>query len=105
MTELAQRTYALLSRVPKGKVTTYKSLGMALGTKAYRAIGQIMRTNPHAPEVPCHRVVASSGAIGGYMGVREGKEISKKIALLKSEGVNVVNGRIENFAEILYNFS
>jgi len=68
MTPLAKKTYALLKTVPRGRVTTYKALADALGTKAYRAIGQFMRTNPYAPRVPCHRVVASDGTIGGFMG-------------------------------------
>ena len=105
MTELAQKTYALLTTVPVGRVTTYKALADALGTKAYRAIGQIMRTNPHAPTVPCHRVVASSGALGGYMGHKDGNEIQKKIALLREEGVTVIDGKIQNFADVLYDFS
>lgn len=105
MTTLAEKTYALLSTVPQGKVTTYKALAEALGTRAYRAIGQIMRINPHAPAVPCHRVVASNGSLGGYMGSRDGDEIRKKIDLLRNEGVAVKNGRIENFADVLYSFS
>ena len=105
MTQLAQKTYALLSTVPQGRVTTYKALANALGTRAYRAIGQIMRSNPHAPTVPCHRVVSSNGLLGGYMGKKDGDEIRKKIALLQSEGIAVKNGKIENFPDVLYTFS
>lgn len=75
MTPLAKQTYALLKKVPRGRVTTYKALAEALGTRSYRAIGQFMRTNPHAPMVPCHRVVAADGTIGGFMGKRSGKKI------------------------------
>lgn len=104
MTTLAQKTYTLLTQVPKGRVTTYKALAHAMGTKAYRAIGQIMRTNPNAPTVPCHRVVASNGTIGGFMGNTSGKEIKKKIALLTSEGVVIRNNKIVNFSSIIYTF-
>jgi methylated-DNA-[protein]-cysteine S-methyltransferase len=104
MTPLQKKTYALLKKVPRGRITTYKELARALHTKAYRAIGQFMRTNPFAPTVPCHRVVASDGTIGGFMGHRSGKEIEKKIALLKSEGVHVVQNKIQNFSSILYTF-
>ena len=58
-----EKVYSLLRKVPKGKVTTYKELAEKLNTKAYRAVGQAMKCNPYAPEVPCHRVVSSSGKI------------------------------------------
>jgi len=105
MTTLAQKTYALLKTVPKGRVTTYKALADALGSRAYRAIGQFMRTNPYAPQVPCHRVVASDGTIGGFMGETSGNNITKKISLLAREGVQVYSNRIVNFESIVYRFN
>lgn len=86
----SERCYALLRKVPRGKVTTYKDLAHALGCKAYRAVGNAMHKNPYAPEVPCHRVIASSGKLGGFA-----SGVKKKIALLKKEGVEVKKGRIE----------
>lgn len=85
-----ERCYALLRRVPMGKVTTYKALAEALDCKAYRAVGQAMNKNPYAPEVPCHRVIASDGRIGGFA---HGTE--KKIALLKQEGVIIEQDKID----------
>jgi len=52
MKTFADKAYDLLRQVPAGRVTTYKELAHALGTKAYRGIGQAMKRNPHAPEVP-----------------------------------------------------
>lgn len=52
MKTFADKTYDLLRKVPKGRVTTYKEIAHALGTKAYRGVGQAMRKNPYAPEVP-----------------------------------------------------
>jgi len=52
MKPFAEKAYALLKKVPEGRVTTYKEIAHALGTKAYRGVGQAMRTNPYAPEVP-----------------------------------------------------
>lgn len=104
MTLLADKTYSLLKKVPKGKVTTYKELAKAANTKAYRAIGQIMKKNPNAPEVPCHRVVSSNGTLGGYMGKTTGETLQKKIALLKKEGVEVKDNKVLNFNNILYRF-
>ncbi len=104
MTPLQKNTYELLKTVPKGSVTTYKALAEALGTKAYRAIGQFMRNNPYAPQVPCHRVVASDGTIGGFKGKTGGREIQEKIALLTHEGVRIKNNRVVDFGRICYTF-
>ncbi|MBI5614205.1 MGMT family protein [Candidatus Gottesmanbacteria bacterium] len=105
MTPLAKKVYSLLDTVPRGKVTTYKALAHGAGTKAYRAIGQIMKYNPNAPETPCHRVVATNGTLGGYMGKTDKQTLQKKIDLLKKEGVEVKNNRILNFKNIFYSFS
>ena len=61
-----QRCLVMLMEVPKGKVTTYRELAHALGTKAYRAVGQAMNRNPELVSVPCHRVIKSNGEVGGY---------------------------------------
>ena len=104
MSELAHQVYKLLISVPVGKVTTYKALGLALHTNAYQAIGQILKRNPYAPIVPCHRVVASDGSIGGFNGKTKGMFIRKKISLLAKEGISVKNNRIENFTKHFYYF-
>ncbi len=95
MTALQQQTYRLLATVPPGRVTTYKALADALGTKAYRAIGQFMKKNPYAPDVPCHRVVASDGTIGGY-----NKGTAEKIRMLTAEGVLIDKEKIVNFSAV-----
>lgn len=74
-------------RVPEGKVTTYRLLGRAIACRSPRAIGQALRRNPFAPIVPCHRVIASSGQIGGFAGRRSGEKIFEKERLLNEEGV------------------
>jgi len=93
------KVYELMKKIPKGKVTTYKILAEKLGTKAYRAVGNACNKNPFAPEVPCHRVVNSSGNIGGFASGSE-----KKIKLLKQENVEVENNKIVNFKEKLFRF-
>ena len=102
-----QKIYNLLKKVPKGKVTTYKFLAEKLGTKAYRAVGQAMRCNPYAPNVPCHRVVKSDGSIGGFMGKinKNSKEVKKKIKMLEKEGVKIKNNKIVGFEKAVYTFS
>ncbi len=86
----SEKCYELLKKIPKGKVVTYKQIASKLRTKAYRAVGNAMSINPHAPRVPCHRVVCSDGKIGGYS-----KGISKKIKLLKSEGIEIKNNKVD----------
>ena len=50
-----------------------------------QAVGQALRRNPFAPDVPCHRVVAADGSLGGYNGAREGAELERKRQLLENE--------------------
>jgi len=96
----SEQCYELLMQVPKGKVTTYKEIANALGTKAYRAVGSAMNKNPNPVIVPCHRVVKTDGTLGGYA-----YGDKKKIALLKEEGVAVKDGKIVNFTTTLHHFS
>jgi len=85
-----EKCYTILKKVPKGKVTTYKEIARSLNSKAYRAVGTAMNKNPYARIVPCHRVVNSNGKIGGFF-----SGTKTKIKLLKSEGVYVLNGRLD----------
>ncbi len=89
-----EKVYSAIERVPKGKVTTYKEIGMALKTRGYRAIGHALKRNPYAPTVPCHRVVRNDGDIGGFSGSKE-DNIKKKIGILREEGVEVKNRKID----------
>jgi len=87
-----QNVYRLLKQIPVGRVTTYGAIARALEQpKASRRIGQTLKQNPHPIKVPCHRVVRSDGGIGGYCGSNPAN-IKKKIALLKSEGIEFKNG-------------
>ena len=91
-----EHCYEVLSRVPKGKVTTYKSIAIKLNSKAYRAVGNAMNKNPYAPKVPCHRVVGSDGSMIGFA-----SGIPKKVEMLKKEGVEVKDNRV-NLRKFLY---
>jgi len=87
--------YKLLKQVPEGKVTSYKELAKAAGhPKAARAVGGMMRHNPYAPMVPCHRVVYNDGRLGGFNGL---SGIKDKARILSKEGVSVKDGRIVDF--------
>lgn len=65
--------------------------------KASRAVGNALNKNPYAPQVPCHRVVRSDGAIGGFASGPK-----KKIALLTKEGVIVSHNKVAPLEKFLY---
>jgi methylated-DNA-[protein]-cysteine S-methyltransferase len=92
--KFTDRVYEIVKTIPKGKVITYKEIANKLGNKAYRAVGQALKNNPDPSTIPCHRVIKSNGEIGGFFGETKGKNIIKKIDLLKSEGIKIINGRI-----------
>jgi methylated-DNA-[protein]-cysteine S-methyltransferase len=90
--------YAHLLAIPHGTLTTYASLSNALSSSP-RAVGGALRNNPFAPTVPCHRVIASDGFIGGFKGdwdkCPSGINQSEKLRLLKEEGVEfTTEGRL-----------
>jgi methylated-DNA-[protein]-cysteine S-methyltransferase len=91
-TEFEKRVWTALCQIPRGRVTTYGLLSAHLGTSP-RAVGNALRRNPFAPEVPCHRVVATGGSLGGFKGSwpknGEGITITEKEKLLKGEGVKL----------------
>jgi methylated-DNA-[protein]-cysteine S-methyltransferase len=103
-TAFAMRVYARLKKVPAGKVTTYADLARAVGCGSSQAVGQVLKKNPFAPEVPCHRVVKSDGTLGGFMGKTKGESIEKKIALLRKEGVVVEENSIQDFEKKRHRF-
>ncbi|CAM0139726.1 unnamed protein product [Umbelopsis sp. WA50703] len=87
LTEFQFKVLDLCSQIPKGKVTTYKRMADALNSSP-RAIGGVMRINPFCPlPVPCHRVVASDGFLGGFNGQwGAGGNMRNKRAKLEKEG-------------------
>ncbi|HJX05576.1 MAG TPA: MGMT family protein [Candidatus Nanoarchaeia archaeon] len=94
ITPFQKRVYELTKQVPKGKVTSYSAIAKKLKSSP-RAVGQALRVNPFAPVVPCHRVVKSDGSIGGFGGETCGKKIEEKIAMLRKEGVEIRQGKID----------
>jgi len=97
---LDQKIYKKLLDVPKGQITTYGELAKAVGLKnGQRIVGKIMNKNPYPVIIPCHRVVMSTGKIGGYA---YGEHI--KIKLLNDEGIQIKNGKIIDLENKVYRF-
>ncbi len=59
------RVWQELRRIPFARVTTYKAIALALGTKGYQAVGSAIGANPLPLIIPCHRVLGTTD-IGGY---------------------------------------
>lgn len=95
LTPFRRRVYLALLDVPRGHVTTYGALARRIGCRSSQAVGQALKANPFAPRVPCHRVVAADGSLGGFCGARSGAELVRKRQLLESEGVRFTpSGRV-----------
>ena len=87
-TPFQNRVYDACRRIPKGRVSTYGALATVLKSSP-RAVGQALRCNPYAPEVPCHRVIAASLDLGGFTGSwgLGCASVQRKKAMLEKEGV------------------
>ena len=84
-TAFRRRVWDALTTIPVGESRTYGEMARKLAT-APRAVGGACGANPIALVIPCHRVVGSQGALGGFMGATEGDPISIKRWLLTHEG-------------------
>jgi len=70
------------AEIPPGETRTYGWIARKIGKpRATRAVGRALAANPFAPAIPCHRVVAADGSLGGYSG--PGGVAAKKRILLR----------------------
>lgn len=84
-TAFQRRVWAQIAAIPGGQTQTYGELARTLHN-APRAVGQACGANPYPLVVPCHRVVASGGGLGGFARERGGFLLSIKRWLLQHEG-------------------
>ncbi|KKK42791.1 hypothetical protein LCGC14_0496780 [marine sediment metagenome] len=88
-TEFSRDVIRSLINLDHGEKTTYSEIGEKIGSKAYRAIGNVLRKNPIPLIIPCHRVLKKNGDIGGFMGESDkGWQVNLKKVLLKIEELN-----------------
>lgn len=84
-TDFQRRVWAALEEIPYGETCSYGDLAREVGRAGgARAVGQANRNNPIGVIVPCHRVIAADGTLGGYAGGLE-----RKRRLLALEGVRL----------------
>jgi methylated-DNA-[protein]-cysteine S-methyltransferase len=84
-----QQVWQAMQRIPYGETRSYGEVASELGS-APRAIGGACGRNPVAIIVPCHRILASGRAIGGYSG---GAGLATKRSLLALEGATIAGRR------------
>ena len=89
MGDYANRVFAVVRRIPRGKVATYGQVARLIGApRTARYVGYALHANPEPGTdpgcIPCHRVVGANGNLTGY-----GGGIPKKIQLLRHEGVDM----------------
>lgn len=83
MTPFAKKVYKVVLTIPLGEMRTYKWVAKKAGSsRAFRAVGRILKKNPYPLIIPCHRVVASDGKIGGY---NRGRKIKKLLLDLERQ--------------------
>ena len=77
-----ERVLKIVKNIPKGTTLSYKEVAEYAGSpRAYRRVGSIMKAN-YDRGIPCHRVIKSSGELGGY-----NRGVNSKYKRLKEEGV------------------
>ncbi len=80
----SEKVLEVVSKIPEGKTLSYKEVARKAGSpRAFRAVGSVLKKN-YRPDVPCHRVIKSSGGTGEY---NRGKQ--NKINILRKEGALV----------------
>ena len=81
--------YSVVMNIPFGQRRSYNWVAKKIGMPgASRAVGNALNKNPYTVIIPCHRVILSSGSLGGYS-----KGLKKKAALLKTEKL-LINSKL-----------
>jgi methylated-DNA-[protein]-cysteine S-methyltransferase len=73
-TSFSRKVIEELVKVKYGETTNYSDIAEHVGSKAFRAVGSVLKKNPFPLIIPCHRVIKKNGKIGGFMGVHNGND-------------------------------
>lgn len=77
-----KRALEEVAKIPYGNVASYRDIALALGTRAYRAVGVAVKHNYISIIIPCHRVISADGSIGGYS-FYDGKKTKQRLLMLE----------------------
>ncbi|MHA1239181.1 MAG: methylated-DNA--[protein]-cysteine S-methyltransferase [Promethearchaeota archaeon] len=89
-TQFSKNILKTLLKLKPGEISTYSDLAKRINSKAYRAVGGVLRNNPLPLIIPCHRVIKKDGKLGGFMGKMDKDwQTNLKKSLLKIEGIIV----------------
>jgi len=93
MSEIYERIYAAVQKIPCGKVATYSQVAALAGNaRMCRAVGNALHQNPYFGVVPCHRVVNAKGYLAKAF-VFGGENVQAD--MLRAEGVEVKDGIVD----------
>ena len=94
MSELYEKIYEAVKKIPQGYVTTYAGVGAMIGNpKLARVVGNALHNNPYPGIVPCHRVVNSRGELPANFAF--GGDRAQQ-AMLEAEGIKfMTDGRVD----------
>jgi O-6-methylguanine DNA methyltransferase len=85
-TDFQLRVWRALREIPYGRTVSYADVSRAIGREgAFRAVGAANGANPVAIVVPCHRVIAADGTLGGYGG---GLDLKRRLLALEKSLVS-----------------
>ena len=91
--ELSQKVFEYLTKIPKGKVVTYKQVAEYLGNKGLaRVVGNILHQNPDGDKYPCYKVLNSKGELASKF-VFGGKNVQKE--RLEKDGIEVIDEKVD----------
>lgn len=99
MNDFYEKVYAVVRKIPKGKVVSYGDIAEFIGTRgSARTVGYAMN-NAHnvSPTVPAHRVVNRNGLLTGKHHFEFPTLMQE---LLESEGIEIINDQIQNFEKV-----
>ena len=85
-TPFRRRVWDALCRIPPGQTRSYIDIAREIGCRSARAIGQANGSNPIPILIPCHRVVAADGSLGGYSG-GEGAATKRYLLALEARAI------------------
>ncbi len=87
-TAFQQRVWNAIAEIAYGETKSYGDIGRSMQTHAFRAVGQACKRNPIPIIIPCHRVIASDGSIGGFFG---NLPLKRKLLLHEQSVVNTMD--------------